>query len=171
MGGAETSIGGHWGGEKIPVETERKFQVVGVPEGLAQMPYRKIRQGYMVLGADGSESRLRDDDGLHFLTIKSGGDLSRREWETVITSDQFDTLWPSTEGRRVEKIRYEIPHGDRVVELDVYGGHLEGLVTAEVEFGSEAEAMAFEPPDWLGADITANKAYKNQNLALGGRPE
>ena len=52
-------------------------------------------------------------------------------------------LWPATEGKRLFKTRYEIPFGDRVVEIDVYHDRHEGLVVAEVEFDEEEAAKNF----------------------------
>src|SRR5690606_29499871 len=133
-----------------PVETERKYKVNAIPEILDQYQAERISQGYIVIGEDGTEVRLRDRDGAFSITVKSKGNLSRSEWETPITKDQFDTLWPTTEGRRVEKVRYSIPYDDAVIELDVYDGTLRGLVTAEVEFPNEFAAGLFVAPDWFG---------------------
>jgi len=84
---------------------------------------------------------------------------------------QFEALWPLTEGRRIEKTRYEISAGQRLmIELDVYGGGLEGLVVAEVEFPTRAEAEAFDAPPWFGPDVTDDERYKNQRLATAGLP-
>jgi CYTH domain-containing protein len=41
---------------------------------------------------------------------------------------------------------------------------------AEVEFESEAESQEFEPPDWLGGEITDDERYSGQSLALRGAP-
>ena len=74
-------------------------------------------------------------------------------------------------GRRVIKTRYLVPLGsDLVVELDVYAGDLDGLLTAEIEFPSEQASAAFEPPGWLGPEITGDERYANQSLALRGPP-
>ena len=82
-----------------------------------------------------------------------------------LTPAQFDALWPATEGKRLEKTRYDIPLGNRVVEIDVYGGRHNGLVVAEVEFDDEESAKNFQPPDWLGDDVTGDPRYSNQLLA------
>lgn len=153
-----------------PVEIERKFLVRALPENLEDFDHKTIRQGYMVIGADGSEARLRDKAGSYTLTVKSKGELSRGEWETPITEEQFTTLWGTTAGKRVEKTRYAIPYGEHTIELDIYEGDLAGLVSAEVEFASEADAQAFEVPEWFADDVTANSGFKNQNLALNGLP-
>lgn len=156
--------------EKPAIEIERKFLVTHLPEAIQDCPHEAIRQGYLAIGTDGSEARIRDRAGSYTMTVKSKGDLSRGEWEVPISTSQFDTLWPATVGKRIEKTRYTVPYGNASIELDVYEGALAGLISAEVEFADEASAQAFQPPDWLGSDVTAEKAYKNQSLALNGIP-
>ena len=53
-------------------------------------------------------------------------------------------------------------------EVDVYEGDLAGLVTAEVEFGFERQSRSFQPPAWLGEEVTGDRRYANQSLALEG---
>jgi adenylate cyclase len=115
--------------------------------------------------------RIRRRDGSATLTVKGGGGRSRIEEELAIDEERFERLWPLTDGRRIEKTRYEIPAGDGLtIELDVYAGALEGLVVAEVEFDSEAQADGFSGPDWLGREVTDDRRYKNQRLACEGLP-
>lgn len=155
----------------IPLEIERKFLVKNLPEGLELSPHTVIIQGYVVITEDGTEVRVRDKGGLYFQTVKSGGGKTRSEVEMSISRQQFEALWPLTKGKRVEKTRYEISYENRVIELDVYHGDLNGLVTAEVEFDSEEVSNQFTPPGWLGQEVTEDRRYKNQNLALNGIPQ
>jgi adenylate cyclase len=123
------------------------------------------------VASDGTEVRVRRRDANAWLTVKSGGGRARVEEEIEIDGERFERLWPLTEGRRIEKTRYEIPVGDElVIELDVYAGDLDGLVIAEVEFDSEQAAEGFAAPDWLGPDVTEDVRYKNQRLARDGAP-
>ena len=71
---------------------------------------------------------------------------------------------------RITKTRYDIPSAGKTIELDVYGGRHRGLMTAKVEFPSKRSAEAFEPPDWIGKEVTGNPRYSNAALALRGRP-
>jgi CYTH domain-containing protein len=57
-----------------------------------------------------------------------------------------------------------------ICKLNVYHGNLEGLVLAEVEFSSRDKSEEFEPPDWLGEEVTDDVRYKNQILAKKGAP-
>jgi CYTH domain-containing protein len=150
------------------MEVERKFLVPQAPD-LDGTESEQIEQGYLAIGSDG-EVRLRRKGERWLLTAKRGGGLSRDEAEVEIDPDAFERLWPLTAGRRVHKRRHRIPHGGRTIELDVYGGGLEGLLVAEVEFPSEEEARAFEPPEWLGEDVTGDPHYLNETLATDGAP-
>jgi CYTH domain-containing protein len=106
------------------------------------------------------------------LTVKSGGARARVEEELEIEPDRFERLWPLTEGRRIEKTRYEIAaDSGATIELDIYEGALAGLVVAEVEFDSESDADAFGAPDWFGREVTDDARYKNQRLAREGAPD
>lgn len=152
----------------VQEEIERKFLVSQVPDVLGEGV--AIAQGYLFIGKDGSEVRMRKKDKKYFMTKKSGGDLQRKEVESEISQEEFDAGWHVTEGKRVEKTRYKIPHMGSIIELDVYTGGLTGLMTAEVEFASVEESQSFVPPEFLGRDVTNDKRYKNQQLALHGIP-
>lgn len=154
------------------MEIERKFLVRELPPGLDPSGSSQIEQGYLAIGDDGTEVRVRRRDGSAVLTVKSGGGRSRLEEEIEIDVERFGRLWPLTEGRRLEKTRHRIPAGDGLtIELDVYAGELAGLMVAEVEFASEEAADAFEPPDWFGSEVTDDARFKNQRLACEGVPQ
>jgi adenylate cyclase len=150
------------------MEVERKFLVGELPD-LDDTESDEIDQGYLAIDADG-EVRVRRRGDRFFLTAKRGTGLARQEAEVELDRASFDELWPLTEGRRLHKRRHMLPHGDRKIEVDVYGGDLEGLVVAEVEFPSEDEARAFDPPAWLGEEATGDKRYLNETLATEGTP-
>ena len=151
-------------------EIERKFLVLKLPQEIHKHTSHKISQGYLAITEDGTEIRLRKKGDIHFQTVKSGQGLKRHETEIELTNSQFDAFWPLTVGKRVKKRRYNIPYGDWTIELDIFGGSLEGLVTAEVEFQSQEDAEAFTPPEWMGREVTQDDRYKNKNLALHGLP-
>jgi CYTH domain-containing protein len=151
------------------VEIERKFLVDRAP---AELPAgERIEQGYLAIGDDGVEVRVRRRGSATTLTIKSGPGMVRTEEEFPIDARRFDSLWSLTEGRRVTKTRHVIPlAGNLAAELDVYSGAHEGLLTAEIEFPSTAASDAFRPPAWLGREVTDDARFANQALALDGRP-
>ena len=150
------------------VEIERKFLVPETPD-LTGTDADEIEQGYLAIGSDG-EVRLRRKGERLLLTAKRGSGISRDEAEVELDREPFERLWPLTEGRRLHKRRHVIPHGDLRIEVDVYEGELEGLVVAEIEFSSEDEARAFQPPDWIGEEVTGDRRYLNETLATRGPP-
>ncbi len=115
--------------------------------------------------------RLRQIGDSLRLTVKRGSGETREEIEIELGEDQFDALWPLTEGRRVAKRRYFVDQDELTFEADVYEGELEGMITVEVEFDSEGDSQAFEPPDWFGQEVTGDSAYSNESFALHGNPE
>lgn len=149
-------------------EIERKFLVEGEIPSLDDAPCRKIRQGYVATGE--SEVRVRQIDERYFLTCKQGGGLQRREVEFEIGQGEFDQLWTLTEGRRIEKRRYEIDVNGSLLTLDVFEGELRPLMLAEVEFESVAESEGFTPPPYCCREVTQDARFKNQTLALKGFP-
>jgi CYTH domain-containing protein/8-oxo-dGTP pyrophosphatase MutT (NUDIX family) len=149
-------------------EIERKYLVKSLPPGLQRGTL--IQQGYLACD-EHLEVRIRQYGKKHFLTVKEGFGLMRRETEVEISPKQFQALWPSTKGRRLEKLRAVVDHGMFRVEVDRYLGDLEPLVVAEVEFSSVAESENFVKPDYLGLEVTEVEAYKNISLATHGIPE
>jgi adenylate cyclase len=151
------------------VEIERKFLPNRLPDGLPAG--QRIEQGYLAVAPDGVEVRVRRRAGRSTLTVKSGPAQVRTEEELDIDDRRFEALWALTEGRRVAKTRHVVPLGDGLeAELDVFESP-EGLLTAEVEFPTEAASAAFTPPDWLGHEVTGDARYANQTLALHGAPD
>jgi CYTH domain-containing protein len=152
------------------LEIERKFLVVELPRDLAGLEAAVIEQGYLAIAPDGTEVRLRRKGDRFFQTVKSGRGLVRRETEVELSEAQFAALWPLTEGRRLTKRRYRLPLPGHICELDVFGAPLAGLVLAEVEFPSMAASRRFIPPAWCGAEVTGDRRFQNQHLALHGMP-
>lgn len=149
-------------------EIERKFMVEEIPR--AESGQTVIEQGYLALD-EHAEVRLRRQGGELLLTAKTGHGEVREEVEVPIEPRAFEALWPLTAGRRVRKVRHYVPLRDDLrAEVDVYAGALDGLLTAEIEFESTAQAQRFRPPSWLGAELTGDERYANQSLATRGLP-
>jgi CYTH domain-containing protein len=152
-------------------EIERKLLVDELPADLDAWDATRIEQGYLAI-TDDVEVRVRRKDGdAAVATVKSAPGLSRTEVELGVDTGAFEDLWPLTEGRRLVKVRHTREDAPGVVfELDIYEGDLQGLATLEVEFADEDAAAAWSPPPWAGREVTGDKAYANQSLALHGKP-
>ncbi len=94
-----------------------------------------------------------------------GRSRSREECEIKLSPKQFAALWPATAGRRLRKLRYEIPWRNLLIEIDIYRGRHSGLVVAEVEFSDHVTCRKFKPPSWFGREVTGEKRYSNVRLA------
>jgi adenylate cyclase len=114
---------------------------------------------------DDRHVRLRKKGKSASLTFKIVDGIVREEREIKLTAQQFAALWPGTMGRRLRKVRYEIPWNGVVIEIDVYGGKNNGLIVAEVEFPSRAACRKFKSPDWFGREVTGDRCYSNIKLA------
>jgi adenylate cyclase len=147
------------------LEIERKFLVKRLPPGLKSRPSSQIVQGYFPMARKDLEIRLRRKGSQHVVTIKGGHGRRRLEEEVEIPKGTFRSLWPLTRGARITKRRYDIPYNGHKIEMDVYQERHRGLVTADIEFNSVRESRHFQPPQWLGCEITGVRQYANEVLA------
>src|SRR5262245_27484461 len=105
-------------------EIERKFVAEAFPAEAAGAPGVAIEQGYLAVDEQ-FEVRLRRAGGERLLTVKRGHGESREEVEVRLYAEQFEALWPLTEGRRLRKTRHRLALGAGLVaEVDRYDGEL-----------------------------------------------
>jgi adenylate cyclase len=146
-------------------EIERKFLLKRLPEKLNRSRRCLIAQGYLATEPGGRHVRLRKRGKTSSLTFKVGRGAHREEREIKLSPKQFAALWPATAGRRLRKLRYEIPWRNLLIEIDIYRGRHSGLVVVEVEFPDRATCREFKPPSWFGREVTGEKRYSNVRLA------
>lgn len=146
------------------MEIERKFLVhKDIDFKRKAISQTKIQQGYILAKTVSVRIRIRDDKG--YLTIKgpsTADGLCRYEFEKEITLQEANSLMAYCEPGVVDKIRYEVPVGDHIFEIDEFFGDNEGLVVAEVELDSPDEE--YERPDFLGPEISADRRFRNSQL-------
>jgi adenylate cyclase len=146
-------------------EIERKFLLKRLPEELKRSRRYVIAQGYLATEPAGRQVRLRKKGKTASLTFKMGRGAAREEREIKLSPKQFAALWPATAGRRLRKLRCEIPWRNLLIEIDIYRGRHSGLVVAEVEFPDRAMCRKFKPLSWFGREVTGEKRYSNVRLA------
>ena len=147
----------------MPRETERKFLVTsdawrGRALGVT------YRQGYLSTVPE-RIVRVRTAGAEAFLTVKGPTtDNSRLEFEYHIPLADAEQMLALCEGPLVEKTRFEIPHAGRIWQVDEFLGDNRGLIVAEVELASAADAI--DIPDWIGTEVSGDPRYYNSNLAI-----
>ena len=145
-------------------EIERKFLVQG--DGWRQSTTRQIRIRQAYLAYDGKTSirvRIKQEKGAT-LTIKSREPKLRRlELEYPVPTLEAEALLLLRKGAVIEKVRHEVPAGDRTWEVDVFTGENSGLVIAEIELQHEHDRV--ELPAWIGREVTGQRRYYNSALA------
>ena len=63
----------------------------------------------------------------------------------------------------IEKTRHFVMHNNHQWEIDEFDGENAGLIVAEIELEEANET--FTKPNWIGADVTQDMRYYNNNLA------
>ncbi len=147
-------------------EIERKFLVTSTEFLSESIRSNRIVQGYLNSNPERTV-RIRIKGTQGFITIKGKGNDSgttRFEWEKEIEVIEAEQLLLLCEDVVIDKVRYEIPFGKHLYEVDVFEGDNKGLIIAEIELENENES--FEKPNWLGEEVTGDDRYYNASLSI-----
>lgn len=147
-------------------EIERKFLVTSTEFLSESVQSNRIVQGYLNSNPERTV-RIRIKGTQGFITIKGKGNESgttRFEWEKEIEVTEAEQLLLLCEDGVIDKVRYEIPFGKHLYEVDVFEGDNKGLIIAEIELENENES--FEKPNWLGEEVTGDDRYYNASLSI-----
>jgi adenylate cyclase len=146
-------------------EIERKFLVTSTEFLSESKKSNRIVQGYLNSNPERTvRVRIKGTQG--FIAIKGKGNESgttRFEWEKEIKITEAEQLLLLCEDGVIDKVRYEIPSGKHLYEVDVFEGDNKGLIIAEIELNDENES--FEKPNWLGEEVTGDDRYYNASLS------
>jgi adenylate cyclase len=108
------------------IEIERKFLVTSTAFLDEFRAKNRIVQGYLSSVPERTvRVRIKGDKG--YLTIKgksSDSGMSRMEWEKEIALEEAEQLLRLCEAGVIDKIRYEIPVGKHLYEVDVFSGKM-----------------------------------------------
>jgi len=146
----------------MATEIERKFLVKG-DHWRSLGTGQSYKQGYIPT-QDQTTVRVRIVGDRGYLTIKGKNQgIVRAEFEYPIPLGDAEMML-ATLCRLpfIEKIRYRIPQGDLIWEVDEFSGENGGLIVAEVELQTENQAIAL--PNWIGEEVTGDSRYYNSNL-------
>ena len=150
-------------------EIERRFLVAASGWRIAAEAPRRLAQAYLAITpAAAIRVRIKEETAA-WLTIKSSNTgMTRAEFEYPIPVSDAQKLLGLRIGELIEKERFAVLWRGSRWEVDVFGGALAPLMIAEIELTHEQES--FDPPDWLGAEITDDGRYANASLAIHGLP-
>ena len=145
-------------------EIERKFLIKRLPAELKRFQSSLIAQGYLVNETGGRHVRLRKRGKTASLTFKVGRSTNREEREIRLSPKQFAALWPATRGRRLRKLRYDIPWKN----LTHRNRHLSRKTKDSVMAGGISDSggvSKLNRRDGSGPEVTGVKRYSNVRLA------
>jgi adenylate cyclase len=145
-------------------EIERKFLVKNSRYKALAFERKYTIQGYLNTHPERSV-RIRIQEQKAWITVKGKSDekgLSRFEWEQSIAVADAEKLLKICEPGKIEKYRYYVNYEDQVFEIDEFLGKNKGLVVAEAELENINQPLVL--PDWIGEEVTGNKAYYNASL-------
>jgi hypothetical protein len=151
------------------IERERRFLLDRFPI-VDVVRIRHITDRYI----NGTLLRLREqtDDGgpaIFKLTQKVPARASGAQQGLItniyLTEGEF-RFAVSTPGKDGQQGRYRVPP----FGIDVFEGTLQGLVLAEAEFNSAAEADALIVPDFILHEVTDDERFTGGQLVCASRP-
>ena len=161
--------------KSLPLEIERKFLIeypdTALLDKLSGGNRSEISQTYLI-GEKGTSERVRarTRDGKTVYTHNTKIKLSaskRIEFEDEICEEEYNELLKRADHRcrTVEKVRYCVPHGEFVCEIDVFP-FWNDKAFLEIEIPSEDTEVTV--PDFvkLIRDVTDDNRYTNHALAL-----
>ncbi len=147
----------------MALEIEHKFLLKNA-DWRSEVDYSvHYKQGYLS-ASPMSSVRVRMSEDQAWLNIKSATvGSSRQEYEYEIPKEDADQILNELCHKPlVEKMRHFVNRGQHVWEIDEFLGENAGLIVAEIELLQIGES--FEKPEWVGADVTQDLRYYNNNL-------
>jgi adenylate cyclase len=149
----------------MALEVEHKFLLANENWRQAVERSEIFRQGYLS-SQPTSSIRVRICERRAWLNIKSATvGTHRLEYEYEIpVADAEEIMTHLCKKPLIEKTRHYVRHGNDLWEIDEFEGVNLGLIVAEIEL--DEIGQAFDRPAWLGAEVTEDLRYYNNNLAL-----
>jgi CYTH domain-containing protein len=160
------------------LEIERKYLIERPDEallsGIPGARRYEIEQIYLPDNGDDTRRIRMRRCGVtteHFYTIKKAvSNLTRVEVENSITEAEYNELKAQAglNPMRIEKVRWCVPHGSLVIEIDIYPFWKKTAVS-EIELEREDSRVSF--PDFIHVirEVTHEGEYTNKALAAALR--
>jgi CYTH domain-containing protein len=153
------------------IERERRFLVHRFPGESKVTRIRRITDCYI----DGTRLRLREEteegqEPVYKLAqkISERGSGAQQGLITNMYLNKAEFLvLGHLPARQLSKTRYSVPP----FGVDVFSGELEGLILAEAEFDSAAEADSLEFPAFIAHEVTSDDQFTGGALASASREQ
>jgi CYTH domain-containing protein len=153
------------------IERERRFLLQRFPSNASAVRIRRITDRYI----DGTSFRLREqsDDNGHamFKLTQKIPERSSGYQQGLITSmclakDEFSLL-AQLPASKLSKTRFSVPP----FGIDVFEGELNGLLLAEAEFDSAADANALTLPSFIVQEVSDDDRFTGGQLVRTSRQQ
>jgi CYTH domain-containing protein len=150
-------------GKYAQVERERRFLLDDMPPGKRTAEGRRIVDRYLT----GTTLRLRHVSGSHGHDYKftqkipaaHPGPAQGLITNTYLSEAEYDLL-ANLPAETLTKTRHSVPP----FGIDVFDPPLNGLVLAEIEFDTDADLLAFQPPRHVIAEVTRDPRFTGGRL-------
>lgn len=153
------------------MEIERKWMVQGWPQGLPLAEVFEMAQGYLCVRPTVRIRReaLQGGETKQILCFKGAGGLAREEIELEVDEETFTRLAALIGKPLVPKQRrgYTLPDGHCLEVNCVDADAPTGFFYAEVEFDTEAEALAWQPADCGLAEYLCDEVTGKPGASMG----
>lgn len=147
------------------VEAERRFLLDSAPYDLdAQAPFHRIFDRYI------SDTRLRlrrierpDGEAIVYKFGQKYQAADQGAHQTVMTnfylSEAEYAVLSALPGKTLVKRRYKYIHAGERYSLDIFEGHLSGLILLEIEAGEDRDIRRLPIPGIARRDVTADPSF------------
>src|SRR3989344_5305799 len=145
----------------MSLEIERKFLVKDLPD-LSDKPKETYERYFLYRGGE-TELRIQKVNGKFELERKSEtSELGSETQKFQINKEEFESL-KTKSGEAIVRDSFQLSKNPEIT-IKIYHGRFQGLVRAEVEFGSEKDARRFTPLPWMGKEITDTPLGRDSRL-------
>lgn len=143
-------------------ETEHKYIVTSnAYRDMAESSVHII-QGYLSRNPDRTvRVRVFGEKGVLTVKGRNHGD-TRLEFEYEIPLEDAIELLELCENPVIEKIRYKVPFGGYLWEVDEFNGELNGIVVAEIELPESRDDYPLPP--FAGRNVSSDPRWYNSKI-------
>lgn len=151
------------------IERERRFLVLQFPHEQQITRTRQISDRYI----DGTNLRLREETEECRSTVfkltqkipKTAAGFQQGYITTIYLDQSTHERLTRLPAKVLTKIRYSVPP----FGVDVFEGVLKGLILAEAEFDSAADADALSIPTFISHEVSGDGRFTGGSLVLASR--